>query len=183
MTQRNRQRWRKTERDRPRPREREGVGDRRRAETQRPTEGRGVEYQEEQVGRGPELNKVWGGARRKEAVEVSCSGGKKKVRWVCPKKGRGEERPRENEQHKKDIWKAFQHDPPFLLPPSMLPASVGSCQEAGPSPHTCVHTACPRKQLLGSGHRTPKLLLSLSGPPWIQGHQLLSVSMMHLAGT
>lgn len=98
--------------------------------------------------------------------------------------GRGRERPRENEQHKKDIRKVFWHDPPFLLPPSVLPAPREVLSRQGHHPPLCAHSPLGQ-QLPGPCHSAPSSssLLMLSGPPWMQRHQFLSVSTMHRAGT
>lgn len=90
--------------------------------------------------------------------------------------GSGEKRPGENEQHKKDTWKAFGHYLPFLLPPRVPPISVGAGhQQAGASPHTPVGTQpSPRHHAhppcLSPRISTPHAHVQgrLMGPPWMQ---------------
>lgn len=51
----------------------------------------------------------------------------------------GEEGRREAKRRKKHVRKAFQQTP-FLLPPSMLPASAGGVSRQGHHPALCAHS-------------------------------------------
>lgn len=151
--------------------------------------GQGKSGQKEQMGeRTKRLRKSGGRGKEERRVEVNLNGGKK---WGggCPKEGRGRERPREN-KHKKDIRKAFQHDPPFLcLPGCSQPLGRSSAGRTitphwahSPSGAAASGPMSQCSQLLLSADA--RVQLELSGPPWMQRHQFLSVSMRrHLART
>lgn len=115
-------------------------------------------------------------------VEVSWRSGKKKG-WGgrCPKEARGEEKPRENERHKKrhpeSLWTLSAIPSASQCAPPLQGPSAGRL----PTPTLCVHTALakaaasqplaphsPITPLFQNLHTRCRCQLELSGPPRMQ---------------